>query len=100
MPLLKEIYGPFDGLDPGMVGLGGRESMFTRLKTEKMIAEKQLARHLLGIQQSLEEGELGNAHWVLGTENPADGRTKVRSDMVPSLRLLESDHFNPGSLRP
>ena len=46
------------------------------------------------------EGALGNAYWAPETEDPADGLTEVRSDVVPWLRLLESGHFNPGSLRP
>ena len=42
---------------------------------------------------------MDTAHWAPGAENPADGLTKVRSEMAPSLRLLESGHFRPGSLR-
>ena len=64
-----------------------------------MVAEKYLVRHFLSIQQALEEGELENAYWLPGTENPADGLTKVRSDMV-LLRLLESGGFRQGRLRP
>ena len=43
-----------------------------------MITEKYLAR-----QQALEEGEMENTYWLPGTENPADGLTKVRGDLVP-----------------
>ena len=66
----------------------------------KMTAEKYLVRHFLSIQQALEEGDLENAHWLPGTENPVDGLTKVRSDMVSPLRLLESGRFCPRQLRP
>ena len=52
------------------------------------------------IQQALEAGDLENAYWLPGTENPADGLTKVRSDMAAQLRPLESGCFSPGSLRP
>ena len=65
-----------------------------------MLAEKYWVRHFLSIQQALGEGELDNAYSAPGTEKPADGLTKVRSDTVPLLRLLRPGHFNPGSLRP
>ena len=100
MLLLKEFYGPFEGMDPGVEGLEDCESLLTHLKTEKMIAEKCLVRRFLSIQQFLGEGDLENANWLPGTENPADSLTKVRSDMVPLLRLLESGAFCPGHLRP
>ena len=65
-----------------------------------MITEKYLVRHFLGIQQSLDHGELDNIFWLPGTENPADGMTKVRSEMPPMLHLLEFGEFYPGTLRP
>ena len=40
-----------------------------------------------------------NAYWLPGTENPADGLTRVRIDIVSLLRLPESGCFNPGRLR-
>ena len=99
MLLLQDWYGPSWGIDPGEVGLENCESLFTHLKT-KIIAEKYLARHFSGIQQALEGGDLENAYWLPGTEGPADGLTKMRSDAVPLLRLLESGEFCPGQLRP
>ena len=57
-------------------------------------------RHFLGNQQSLEEGELENVYWIPGTENRADGLTKLRSEMGPILALLETGSFQPGVLRP
>ena len=56
-------------------------------------------RQFLSIRQDLEKGELDNVNGAPGTENPADGSAKVRSSMVPLVRLLESGRFNPGSLR-
>ena len=100
MSLLKDFFGPFDDSDPGTVELGDCESLTTHLKTEKMIAEEYAERHFLSTQQAFGEGEMDNVFRVPGTENPADGLTKVRSDMEPLLRLLESGHFYPGSLRP
>ena len=65
-----------------------------------MVTEKYLVRHFLGIQQSLEEGELKNVYWISGAENPADGLTKLRIEMGPILALLETGSFQPGVLRP
>ena len=80
--LLQDRYGPFAGMNPGMAGLEACECWSTYLKTNKTIAEKSSARHFPSIQQALEVGELDNAPWAPGTENAADGLTKVRSDMV------------------
>ena len=65
-----------------------------------MIAEKYVVRHFLRIQQFIEEGDLDNVYWIPGTENPADGLTKIRSEMGPILALLETGRFQPGLLRP
>ena len=87
MSLLQDCYGLLGGLKPGMAGSGNCESLFTLLKTNKMIAERYLARHFSSAQQALEEGDLEDAFWLPGTENPADSLTKVRSEMAPLLRL-------------
>ena len=100
MALIREFYTPFVGLSPGMVGLEDCESLFSHLRTKRMITEKYLVRHFLSIQQSLDNNELDNIYWLPGTENPADGMTKVRSEMPPMLRLLEFGEFYPGLLRP
>ena len=100
MTLLKEFYGPFSRVSSGLVGMEDCESLFTHLKNREVLIEKYLVRHFLGIQQSLEEGELENAYWIPGTENPADGLTKLRSEMGPILALLETGSFQPGVLRP
>ena len=83
-----------------MVGMEDCESLFTHLKNRKMVTEKYLARHLLNIQQCIEDGELENAYWLPGAENPADGLTKIKSEMGPILSLLETGRFQPGFLRP
>ena len=90
---------PFRGLDPGMAGLEGRESLFTHPNKKKLVAEIYLVRYFPSTRQALEEGELDNAYWAPGTEKPEDGPTKVRRGMAPLLRLLESGHSNPGSLK-
>ena len=76
---------PSVGLSPGMIGLVGYEGLF---------------RHFLRIQQALEQGELDNLYWLQGMGNPADGLTKVRSGMAPTLRLMESGKIGPGPLCP
>ena len=65
-----------------------------------MVTEKYLVRHLLSIQQFIDEGELENVYWIPGVENPADGRAKLRSEMGPIMTLLETGRFQPGTLRP
>ena len=100
MLLLRKFYGPSEGMNPGVAGLEFCDSLPTHLKTKKMIAEKYLVRHFLSIQQALEAGDLMNAYWLLGTENPADSLTKVQGEMAPLLRLLGSGTFSLGHLRP
>ena len=100
MALIRDFFAPFVGLSPGMVGMEDRESLFSHLRNKKTITEKYLIRHFLSIQQALEEEDLENAYWLPGTENPADGMTKVKSEMLPILGLLESGEFRLGALRP
>ena len=100
MALIREFFTLFVGVSPGMVGLEDCESLFSHLRTKKMITEKYLVRHFLSIQQSRDNNELDNIYWLPGTENPADGMTKVRSEMPPMLHLLEYGVFYPGLLRP
>ena len=100
MALLREFRAPSSRIAPRMVGMEDCESLFTHLKNWKMLAEKYLVRHFLGIQQFIEEGELGNAYWLPGVENPSDGLTKIKSVMGPILSLLETGRFQPGLLRP
>ena len=92
----RDFSAPFEGLDPRTVGSEDCESLFAHLKTKKLIAEKNLARHFQSNQETLEQGELGNVYWSPGTENPTNGLTKVRSDAVPPLRILESGRLNLG----
>ena len=47
-----------------------------------MLAEKFRARHFLAIQQAIKIQELGNAYWIPGRENPADGLTTLRSEIL------------------
>ena len=65
-----------------------------------MIAEDYPLRHFVIFKQALGEGDLENANWLPGTENPAHSLTEARSDVVLLLRLLGSGVFCPGHLRP
>ena len=47
-----------------------------------------------------EDKELDNIYWLPGTGNPADGMTRMKSEMSPMLNLLEFGEFHPGVLRP
>ena len=99
MSMLRGFYGHFAGSNPGLIGLEDCESPFAHLKS-KTITEKFLVRHFLPIQQALEAKELNNVSWIPGKGNPADGLAKLRSEILPLLRLLESGAYNPGMLRP
>ena len=55
----------------------------TRLKTKKMVIEKNPVRHFLRIQQAFGQEWLDNANWLPDTENPSGGLTRVRNDIVP-----------------
>ena len=100
MALLREFCAPFSRISPSMVGMGDCESLFTHLKNRKMVAEKYLVRHVLRIQQFIEDGELGNTYWLPGVENPADGLAKIKSEMGPISSLLDTGRYQPGLLHP
>ena len=85
---------------PGLGGLEDCESPATRLETKEMFAEKYLVRYFLSSQRALGWGDLDNAYWPPGAENPANGLRDVRGDMVPLLGILEPDCLSPGPLRP
>ena len=46
----------------------------------------------------LESGDLGNAAWIPGAENPADGLTKAKSDLGPLFHLQDTSIYRPGRL--
>ena len=54
-----------------------------------VITGKAPARYLLGIQQFLESGDLDSVCWFSGLGSPAVGLTRVKSDAVALLRLVE-----------
>ena len=83
-----------------MAGFEDSESLFTQLRNAKLVAGKFPVRRFLALQQAIELNELDNAYWIPGLGNPADGFTKLKSDLAPLFRLLESGTYNPGTLRP
>ena len=97
---LQDFFGPFQGMNPGVSRVEDCESLFTHLKTKKAAAERYLVQNFPSIQQALGDGELGNAYWLPGAQNPAYGLTQARGGVVPLVGLLESGCFNPGYLRP
>ena len=58
-----------------MMVLEEYDSLLNHLKTRMAIAEEYLARHFLGIQQSLGDGKFDNAYWLPGLGNSAGGLT-------------------------
>ena len=71
--LLRELYGPFVDLPPGVHGFGNCEIPSIHPKKEGPIVEKYVARDSSGIEKSRETKELDNVKWPPGLENPADG---------------------------
>ena len=69
-------------------------------KNEKAATEKCLALHFPGIQRSWDGGGLDIFYWLPAPEKPAERLTKVESDTVPLLRLVQSGSTCPGALRP
>ena len=100
MALLREFYAPFSGAPQGMEGKKECDSLFSHLKNRTLLTGKYLVRHFLSIQQLIEDGDLDNVYWLPGVENPADGLTKLKSEMGPIPPLLETGRIQPGLLRP
>ena len=74
-----------------MPGLENRGILFTQLFT-------YLARHPHGIQQALDNGELGNVYRFSGPEGPAGGPAVTESSLR-SLQPGDSCPVTPGPLR-
>ena len=54
-----------------MVGMEDCESLFTRLKKNKLVAEKFLVRHFSATLEAIGLQELDNVYWIPGKENPS-----------------------------
>ena len=90
MALLREFFAPFSRTSPGLVGMEDCQSLFAHLENRKMVTVKYLVRRFLRNQQFIEEGGLDNVYWLPGTENPADGLAKIKSEMGPILALQDA----------
>ena len=53
-----------------------------------MVTEKYLVHHSMSTQQAMEQGDLGSAFWFPGPGHPADGLTKVKSDLLSFSSFL------------
>ena len=100
MSMIREFYGRFTDLHPGMAGVENCDSLPTHLKENILITEKFLVRHFLATQQAIELQELDYVYWAPGRENPAGGLPELHSGILPLLRLMEAGTYNPGRLRP
>ena len=64
-------------------GLIDCESLLSHLRTGRLGAEKFLTRHFRCMLDALEGGNLGDAAWIPGAENPAGGLAKAKSEIGP-----------------
>ena len=82
----------------GSCGLIDCESLSSHLRTGRLGTKKLLTQHFRSILDALGSGDLGNAAWIPGAEDPADGLTKAKSDFGPLFHLLETGIYRPGRL--
>ena len=98
MEMIKDFYAPLGHAEIRSYGLIDCESLLSHLRTGRLGTEKFLTRHFRSIMDALESGALGNIAWIPGTENPADGLTKISSELGPLLDLLKSGKYRPRTL--
>ena len=98
MEMIKDFYAPLGHAEIRSYGLIDCESLLSHLRTGRLGTEKFLTRHFRSIMDALENGALGNIAWIPGTENPADGLTKISSELGPLLDLLKSGKYRPRTL--
>ena len=91
--LLKAVYSPFVNISPGSAGMEARESLSTHLKKKEMVTERFLFRHFPCSRQVIGEGELEHVFWFPGLESPADGMTRVKSDVYLFFVFWGREHF-------
>ena len=69
-PLSRERYAPPADLSQGAIGMADCGSPFSYPTSKRGLAEKHVARHMLGIRQSLGNGDSGNGDswriWRMG----------------------------------
>ena len=57
---LRDLYTHLSDVAPGMAGMQDCETLSPNLLNRRMLTEKCLVRHLLSIQETVQEGELAN----------------------------------------
>ena len=98
MEMIREFYEPLGHAKIRAYGLIDCESLLSHLRTGRLGAEKFLTRHFRSIMDAVGGGDLGNVAWIPGTENPADGLTKISSELGPLLDLLQTGMYRPRAL--
>lgn len=98
MEMIKDFYAPLGHAEIRSYGLIDCESLLSHLRTGRLGTEKFLTRHFRSIMDALGSGALGNIAWIPGTENPADGLTKISSELGPLLDLLKTGKYRPRTL--
>ena len=96
--MIKDFYAPLGHAKIRAYGVIGCESLLPHLRTGRLGTEKFLTRHFRSIMDALDSGDLGNVAWIPGTENPADGLTKISSELGPLLGLLKTGKYGPRAL--
>ena len=96
--MIRDFDGPLGHAKIRAYGLIDCESLLPHLRTGRLGAEKFLTRHFRSIMDAVESGDLGNVAWIPGTENPADGLTKISSELGPLLYLLKTGMYRPRAL--
>ena len=94
MMLLIDVFGLFEVVNPGLAGLGDCESLFTNLKTRKMVAGKYLVCRSPSIQQPLEEGGLERGRIPL-MASPRCGATRLHCCDSWNRAVLSRDTCDP-----
>ena len=98
MEMIKDFYGPLGHAKIRAYGIIDCESLLSHLRTGRLGTGKFLTRHFRSIMDALDGGDLGNVAWIPGTENPADGLTKISCELGPLVDLLKTGKYRPRTL--
>ena len=88
--IIREFSAAITRPKPGAFASLHCGSLFSHIRARKLGAKKFLTRRFRGISGAT---KLDNVAWIPGTDNPADGPTKVKSEMGPLLRPLEGGTY-------
>ena len=98
MDMINEFYVALRHEKLRLYGLIDCGSLLYTLRTGRLGAGGFLTRHFRSITDAMEAGDPGYVAWIPGTENPADGLTRVKSEIGPLLNLSWSGAYCPGVL--